>query len=108
MKFSQTKFYIYLFITHLGVSSRTLNYQENWESCIDETSKYLGHAIGAMYVSHYFPQESQNEVIFYSLLSFDSVFLKCTNISIILWIVQKTLLQCYKIKHKSSLSNIER
>lgn len=47
--------------TFEGVSDLKLGYKDNWESCIDETSKYLGHAIGNMYVTHYFPQESQNE-----------------------------------------------
>lgn len=61
--------YIYLYINvnmilckFLGVSDGILSYKYNWESCIDETVKYLGHAVGAMYVSHYFPKESQNQV----------------------------------------------
>lgn len=46
-----------------GVSDLNASYKENWESCIDETVKYLGHAVGALYVSEYFPKESQEEVI---------------------------------------------
>lgn len=51
--------------TFEGVSDLNLSYKDNWESCIDETVKYLGHAVGAVYVSHYFPKESEEELQLY-------------------------------------------
>ncbi|XP_035220970.1 endothelin-converting enzyme 2-like [Stegodyphus dumicola] len=51
--------------TFEGVTDLNLEYQDNWEFCIDVTSQFLGHAIGAMYVEHYFPRSSHEEVQVY-------------------------------------------
>lgn len=57
--------YLFSLFQFLGVSDLKLSYKENWELCIDETVKYLGHAVGALYVNHYFPKDEQDEVISY-------------------------------------------
>ncbi|GIX98639.1 endothelin-converting enzyme 2 [Caerostris darwini] len=51
--------------TFEGTKDLGLSYEDNWEACIEITSKFLGHAIGSMYVDHYFPQSKFDKVHVY-------------------------------------------
>ncbi|KAF8793431.1 Endothelin-converting enzyme 2 like protein [Argiope bruennichi] len=51
--------------TFEGTMDLGLRYEDNWEACIEMTSKFLGHAIGAMYVQHYFPQSKFDKIHVY-------------------------------------------
>ncbi|GFU23995.1 endothelin-converting enzyme 2 [Nephila pilipes] len=51
--------------TFEGTKDLSLSYEDNWESCIEITSKFLGHAIGSMYIEHYFPQSKFDKIHVY-------------------------------------------
>ncbi|GBN14359.1 EEF1AKMT4-ECE2 readthrough transcript protein, partial [Araneus ventricosus] len=51
--------------TFEGTMDLSLSYADNWEACIEITSKFLGHAIGAMYIQHYFPQSKFDKIHVY-------------------------------------------
>ncbi|XP_054719596.1 endothelin-converting enzyme-like 1 [Uloborus diversus] len=51
-----------------GVEDLNLPYQDTWESCIDVTSQFLGHAIGAMYISEFYKNDAEAQKYLHKLV----------------------------------------
>ncbi|XP_015927685.2 endothelin-converting enzyme 2 [Parasteatoda tepidariorum] len=48
-----------------GITDTYSSFEDNWEYCIDVTSQYLGHAVGALYVQRYFPSSVHDKIHVY-------------------------------------------